>query len=60
MKVEKWEIKEKRKKEEFCCTSKVENWEIMHLDAFPPGALSGEPKVDPVPSVVYHQDEHTS
>ena len=45
---------------EFRCTLKVENWEIMHLDAFPPGALSGKPKVDPIPSVVYHQDQHTS
>ena len=33
-------------------------YRTMHLDPFPSGSLCCKAKVDPVPSVVYHQDKN--
>ena len=39
-------------------TGQTERQRLLHLDPFPSGSLCCKAKVDPVPSVVYHQDKN--
>ena len=39
-------------------TRQTERQRLLHLDPFPSGSLCCKAKVDPVPSVVYHQDKY--
>ena len=39
-------------------TGQTERQRLLHLDPFPSGSLCCKTKVDPVPSVVYHQDKN--
>ena len=39
-------------------TRQTQRQRLLHLDPFPSGSLCCKAKVDPVPSVVYHQDKY--